>query len=108
MRRKRKNAYKFGDKKHSRRGKVSLMLAAVSLLAGIGMIVFSIQSGGHANEYIGCAGVFTLMVSIVSLIVGLMSLGEDSYKLFPVLGSVCAGLVLAGWVAVYVLGFYSL
>ena len=48
------------------------------------------------------------MVSIVSLIVGLMSLGEDSYKLFPVLGSVCAGLVLAGWVAVYVLGFYTL
>ena len=56
MRRKRKNAYKFGDKKHSRRGKVSLVLAALSLLAGIGMIAFSIHSGGHANEYIGCGG----------------------------------------------------
>lgn len=108
MRRKRKNAYKFGDKKHSRRGKISLVLDVLSLLAGIGMIAFSIQSGGNANVYIGCAGLFTLMVSIVSLIVGLMSLREDSYKLFPVLGSVCAGLVLAGWVAVYVLGFYTL
>lgn len=108
MRRKRKNAYKFGDKKHSRRGKISLVLDVFSLLAGISMVAFSIQSGGHANVYIGCAGLFMLMVSIVSLIVGLMSLGEDSYKLFPVLGSVCAALALAGWVAVYVLGFYTL
>ncbi len=108
MRRKRKNAYKFGDKKHSRRGKISLLLAVLSLLAGIGMIAVSIQSGGNASPYIGCAGVFTLMISIVSVIVGLVSLGEDSYKLFPVLGSICAGLALAGWVAVYVLGFYTL
>lgn len=106
MRRKRKNAYKFGDKKHSKRGKLSLLLAVVSLLAGIVMIGISIQHGGAANPYIGSAGLFALMVSFASLLIGLVSLGEDSYKLFPVLGSVCSGLVLAGWVAVYVWGFY--
>ncbi len=106
MRRKRKNAYKFGDKKHSKRGKISLLLAALSLLAGIIMIGISIQSGGNASPYIGSAGLFALMVSFASLLIGFVSLGEDSYKLFPVLGSVCSGLALAGWVAVYVLGFY--
>lgn len=106
MRRKRKNAYKFGDKKHSKRGKLSLLLAVLSLLAGIVMIGISIQNGGNANQYIGSAGLFALMVPCVSLPIGLVSLGEDSYKLFPVLGSICSGLVLAGWVAVYVLGFY--
>lgn len=106
MRRKRKNAYKFGDKKHSKRGKVSLLLAVLSLLAGSVMIGISIQNGGNANQYIGCAGLFVLMVSFVSLLIGIVSLREDSYKLFPVLGSICSGLALAGWVAVYVLGFY--
>ncbi len=106
MRRKRKNAYKFGDKKHSKRGKISLLLAALSLLAGIVMIGISIQNGGNANPYIGSAGLFALMVSFASLLMGFVSLGEDSYKLFPVLGSVCSGLALAGWVAIYVLGFY--
>ena len=106
MRRKRKNAYKFGDKKHSKRGKVSLALAVLSLLAGFGMVAASVQSRGNANVYIGCAGLFTLMISVVSLLIGLVSLGEDSYKLFPILGSICSGLSLAGWVAVYVLGFY--
>ena len=40
--------------------------------------------------------------------VGLASLREDSYKLFPVLGSVCSGLTLAGWAAIYALGFFIL
>lgn len=108
MRRKRKNAYKFGDKKHSRRGKVSLALAVLSLIAGIGMVSVSIQNGGNANEYVGSAGLFSMMVCFVSLMVGLTSLREDSYKLFPVLGSVCSGLTLAGWAAIYALGFFIL
>lgn len=105
MRRRKKNAYKFGAKKHSKRGKISLVLAVLSFLAGVGMVVVSVQKGGNANEYIGSAGLFSLMVSIVSLFMGLVSLGEESYKLFPVLGSICSGLVLAGWTVIYVLGF---
>lgn len=106
MRRKKKNVYKFGAKKHSRRGKISLLLAMLSLFAAIGMIIVSVENGGNAGEYIGKAGIFALMAAAVSLLIGLVSLGEDSYKLFPVLGSICSGLVLAGWTAVYVIGFY--
>lgn len=106
MRRKKRNIYKFANKKHSRRGKVSLILAILSLLAGIALIVISVQRRGNANEYIGSAGLFSLMASFVSLMMGLVSLGEDSYKLYPVLGSICSGLLFAGWVAVYVLGFF--
>ena len=78
MRRKKRNAYKFADKKHSKKGKVSLALALLSFLSAVAMIIFSIQSGGKATVYIGSG----------------------------VLGSVSSGLMLAGWVAVYVLGFY--
>lgn len=106
MRRRRKNIYKFGDKKHSKKGKISLVMAVLSFLAGIGMVIVSVQSGGNVNEYVGSAGVFSLLVSIVSLLMGLVSLGEDSYKLFPILGSICSAFVLAGWTVIYVLGFY--
>lgn len=106
MRRKRRNIYKFGDKKHSRRGKLSLFLALLSFCAGVVMVIISIQHAGNANAYIGSAGLFALMVAAFSLVIGLASLGEEnSYKLFPVLGSVCSGLTLAAWAAVYVLGF---
>lgn len=104
MRRKR-NIYKFGDKKHSKWGKASLVLAILSFLGGIVMVAISIENAGNANAYIGSAGVFALIVAVASLFMGLASLGEDSYKFYPVLGSICSGVVLAGWVAVYVLGF---
>lgn len=106
MGRKKRNNYKFADKKHSKRGKVSLTLAILSLLLGIGMVVLSVQNGGNANVYVGSAGIFSLLLAAVSLMIGITSLKEESYKLFPVLGSICSGLVLAGWIAVYAVGFY--
>lgn len=106
MKRKKKNSFKFAGKRHSKRGKLSLALALCTVIAGIGMVVFSIQSGGNANVYIGTGGLAMLLLSAVSLLMGLTSLREESYKLFPVLGSICSGITFAGWVAIYVLGFY--
>lgn len=108
MRRKKRNNYKFAGKKHSKRGKVSFALALLSCFAGIGMVILSVLNNGNASIYIGSAGLFSLFLSVVSLLIGLGSLKEESYKLFPVLGSVCSGLILAGWIAVYVLGFYGI
>lgn len=106
MKRKKRTSFKFAGKKHSKRGKLSLTLALCAVLAGVGMVVFSIQSGGNADVYIGCAGLSALLLSAVSFMIGLASLREDSYKLFPVLGSICSGLTLAGWLAIYAVGFY--
>ncbi len=105
MRRRKRNSYKFAGMKHSKRGKVSLALAMLSLFAGVGMVAFSVGSQGNATIYVGSAGLLSLCLSAVSLVIGLSSLREESYKLFPVLGSLCSVLVLAGWVAIYVLGF---
>ncbi|TGY97923.1 hypothetical protein E5329_02015 [Petralouisia muris] len=105
MRQKKKSGFKLAGKKHSKRGKISLFLALCSVFAGVGMVVLSIQSNGNASVYVGSAGLFALFVSLTSLIIGLSSLKEESYKLFPVLGSICSVLTLAGWVAVYMLGF---
>lgn len=106
MRRKKRNAYKFAHKKHSRLGKVSLALALLSFAAAAGMILYSIQCGGNANVYVGSGGLLALILTAVSFMIGLFSLRGEDYKLYSVLGSVASGLMLAGWAAVYVLGFY--
>lgn len=106
MKRKKRNVYKFAQKKHSRMGKVSLSLAILSLLSGIGMIVLSIESKGQASVYVGSGGLLALILTAVSFLMGICSLKGEDYKLFSVLGSVSSGLMLAGWVSVYVLGFY--
>lgn len=108
MRRKRRKNYKFADKKHSKLGKVSFGLALLSFLAGIGMIVLSVNDKGNSSVYVGSAGVLALILTAASFLLGLSSLRGEDYKLFSVLGSVCSGIMLAGWVAVYVLGFYAL
>lgn len=87
-------------------GKVSLGLAILSLFAGIGVIMLSIQRGGNASVYIGSAGVLALALTAASFFLGLFSLRGDDYNLFSVLGSVCSGLMLTGWAAMYVWGFY--
>ncbi len=107
MRRKKKNNYKFADKKHSKLGKASVGLAVLSFLSAIAMIVLSIQDKGNSSVYMGSAGVLALILTAASFLLGLSSLRGEDYKLFSVLGSVCSGIMLAGWVAVYVLGFYS-
>ena len=71
---------------------------------GIGMVVFSVQNSGNASVYVGSAGMFTLLMTVVSLLIGITSLREESYKLFPILGSICSGIVLAGWIMVYISG----
>lgn len=106
MRRRKKNVYKFAGKKHSKRGKVSLVLAVLSFSACITLVALSVQNQGNASVYIGSAGLFSLILSVASLFIGLSGFGEQYYKLFPVLGSVCSGLILAGWVTLYVVGFY--
>ncbi len=105
MRRKR-NSYKFAGKKHSGRGKASLALAGLSVLSGVALVALSVQDRGNASVYVGSAGLFSLLLAGAALILGLSGFGEDRYKLFPALGSVCSGLALAGWAAVYALGFY--
>ena len=56
--------------------------------------------------YVGSGGLLALILTAGSFLLGLSSLKGEDYKLFSILGSVSSGLMLAGWVSVYVLGFY--
>lgn len=109
MRRKRRTSYKFTEKTHSKRGIRALGMALVSILIGISVVVISFQNAGNASVYVGSAGIFSLILSFVALVTGIKSLREEeSYKLFPGLGTFFAALAFICWLAVYLMGFYMI
>jgi heme A synthase len=98
--------YKFAKKAHSFRGFLALSLAAVSIIIGIVLIVISYQNNGSSNAYFGSGGLFALVIALSAFILGLLSLGEEeSYRWFPVAGTIASFIALGGWTGLYVVGF---
>lgn len=109
MKRKKRGNYKFTGKKQSRMGMAALGLAVISIAAGIGMTAVSFSNSGSASVYVGSAGLFSLLISAVALILGIKSLREEeTYKIFPRIGTFLASISFMGWTAIYGLGFYMM
>ena len=74
----------------------ALALLALALFAVI--IFLSYKQRGQAQIWIGSMALFSILMSFVGLILGLMSFqGENNYKLFSQLGSFCNVFVLVLW-----------
>lgn len=106
FRKKRKRSnYKFTEKKQSKRGIAGFVIAIVSI--GIfGYVVWnSFLHDGAGSMYLGSAGVASLLLSVVAVVLAVMSLKEEnSFKLFPYLATICSGLILATWIGLYIVG----
>ncbi|MEG0961907.1 MAG: DUF6142 family protein [Lachnospiraceae bacterium] len=107
--RKRRGNYKFTQKKQSVQGMISFGISVISVGVGIGMVVISFQKNGNASVYTGSAGLFSLLLSMLALGIGITGLKEEGkYKLFSVLGTVVSSMALLSWAAIYALGCYAL
>jgi hypothetical protein len=104
---KRRRSYKFTEKTHSKRGAAALVLALLSLAVFVFVVMESFYSRGSGSMYLGSAGVASMLLSIVALVVAFTSLGdENSYKVFPFAGLLCSFLAVGVWVALYVAGCF--
>ena len=101
-----KRAYKFTEKTQSPRGIAAFLLALLSLGVFAAVVTESFRSRGEGSMYLGSAGVASMLVAGVALILALKSLGEEnSFKLFPYLATVFSFLAAGIWIALYVVGF---
>jgi len=56
--------------------------------------------------YLGSAGVSSMLVALVAVVLAVMSLREEeSFKLFPYMSTVLSFLAAGVWIAIYVIGF---
>lgn len=89
QRRRRKYGYKFTEKTQSKKGIAAFILAVLSIAIFIYVIVNSFHHGGNGSMYLGSAGVSSMLVALVAVVLAVMSLREEeSFKLFPYMSTV--------------------
>ena len=90
----------------SKKGIVAFFLAVLSIAIFIYVIVNSFHHGGNGSMYLGSAGVSSMLVALVAVVLAVMSLREEeSFKLFPYMSTVLSFLAAGMWIAIYVIGF---
>ena len=105
MRRRRRGSYKFTEKTQSKRGITALLLAIISLAVLVFVIANSFQNRGNGSMYLGSAGVASMILGLVSVVIAIRSLQEEnSFKLFPYVATVTSFLATGVWIALYVVG----
>lgn len=97
--------YSFTDKKHTRNGILSSILAGVSLLIFLILAVISFLMRGAAGTYVGALGLSAMVLSFTGLVIGLKSFAEkDKLYFYSKLGSVSCGVITIGWLALVLIG----
>lgn len=103
--RRRRRDYKFTEKKQSKRGIAALILALLSLAVFAAVIVNSYWNRGNGSMYLGSAGVASMLLGLVALVLAIKSLREEnSFKLFPYAATVSSFLAAGVWITLYVAG----
>ena len=102
----RKSNYKFTEKTQSKRGICGFVLSLISLGIFAYVVVNSFRNRGAGSMYLGSAGVTSMILAFVALAISIISLKEEeSFKLFPTLGTVTSVLAAGTWISIYVIGF---
>lgn len=102
----RKKKYKFTDKSQSGWGIISGIVGALAAALTAGMIAVAYMQSGQAGKYVAIPGFLSLLLSAAGLYYGVRGTREeDKYHLFPWLGCILNGAVLAVYLLIYVLGW---
>ncbi len=106
MRNRRRRNYKFTEKTQSKRGIIAFMISLISIAVLVAVVVNSFWHQGNGSMYLGSAGVASMLLGMIALVLAVKSLREEnSFKLFPYLSTISSFLVTGTWIALYVAGF---
>ena len=101
-----KRKIKFTDKKHSRNGILATFLGAVSAGLLFCLLAAAALTSGQAGKAVAVLGLLAFFVACAGAWYGVLGRREeDSYRLFPDLGIGINGLLLVGFVMIYIMGW---
>lgn len=105
-RNRRRNRFKFTEKKHSTKGIITLGVALILLILFIIFIAKAFQSEGQLSMYFGSAGVFAMIASLIAFVFSIQSIREEnSFQFFPRMAFGFSFINLICWIGTYVFGF---
>jgi low affinity Fe/Cu permease len=85
---------------------IASALALLLLLWYLLFVNLSFRANGSLSAYYGSAGVMAMLLSVVVLVIAAGSLKEeDSFQLFPRLGTFLSLLTMVCWIGTYAWGF---
>jgi len=94
-----KRMYSFAKEKHSGKGILSTILGTLSL------VILAYYLDGQGGVYLGSIGLLGMVFAVSSVVFGLMGFGENNVRyLFPKIGSILGGIMVALWVFVVLIG----
>lgn len=97
-----KRMYSFAKEKHSGKGILSTILGTLSLVI---FAVLAYYLDGQGGVYLGSIGLLGMVFAVSSVVFGLMGFGENNVRyLFPKIGSILGGIMVALWVFVVLTG----
>lgn len=103
--RSRKRRIKFSDKSHATNGIIATILGGISLVLMIVLVIISYTKKGDAGLYAGSIGLTAFVIAIIGLITGISSFKErERYYLFSKIGSLLNAMIIALWIAIYIIG----
>ena len=106
VRKRGRNRFKFTEKVHSKKGIMALSLAVVLLALYVVIVYRAFSSSGGLSAYYGSAGIFSMIVSLVTFVLAIQStMEEDSFQLFPRMAVFVSFVVSVCWIGTYVIGF---
>lgn len=101
----RRKGYKFTSKSHTKRGLLSSGIGFFSFLLLCGLFYLSYQKGGRVEAYAGFLGFLSMLGAAEGLFLAVKSFKEeDKFYLFSYVGCILNGLLLVGWMILYLIG----
>ncbi|MBQ8592285.1 MAG: hypothetical protein IJ485_06030 [Lachnospiraceae bacterium] len=100
-----RKSYIYTNKTHSQKSLMSTVFGILGLVTIILALHFTFLAKGVASARYGIAGLLSCIFALTGMILGVMArMEEDKYYLFAYIGMTCNFLVLAGDVALLLLG----
>lgn len=104
----RKKSIKFTDKSHATNGIISTILGGISFVLMVALVIISYMKKGNAGIYLGSIGLTAFVIASVGLAKGIASFKErERYYFFSKVGSICNVIIIALWMAVFVIGTWN-
>ena len=100
-----KRMYSFAKEKHSGKGILSTILGTLSLVIFAVLAWLAYYLDGQGGVYLGSIGLLGMVFAVSSVVFGLMGFGENNVRyLFPKIGSILGGIMVALCVFVVLIG----
>lgn len=104
----RRYRYAFAKKKEAQKGKLSTGLAAASLILFITAVLLAFFMNGEFGYIVGGLSLCAMLLSIYGFAMGLKSFSEENRThRTSMIGSIANGIIMIGWLGIFLLGISS-